>query len=1482
MESTHGPGQGQGHGSVSWDPSGFGPSEPWGQQYGTPFDQDVGASGDYPSPEFTNNGALNSHMTGAVNHGDGLQNAYGFYRQGDVWPGHPQATTASFSQGSPSSHEYQRDRQHFSGGNQTVAGRFAVDLPQGNGFPNHFTQDMSQTSDGYHHQRLAQWQEPADYGLNQMFDNPLHANTVSGDASSTFYPNHGPAESVTARFEPDGHQQMPVSSRSIHPQFAHQTGQQLALETFRFPAAQPAAGRQPIFDHQPQPSSGHPPARPVEGPGNVSPKQSPASQIQVAPAAVELTRVPTPAPAPPALPALTAAPAPAPADIQQAVAAQAQPQSPAEPICSINFVDDELLASSTQPGTTWPGVAHLVIGTAPVKLRNGPPTKRYVTLATKGGANPLFPEASRGWMPAEILGNHFKAYETYKDPVDIAGRQSADIRLKLDLKRLNMEIPGDWYKKGLKDRLNRVPNTPIEPKEPMLTAFEAIELLRIHPAHLSNPTMVGDVVSNFSTFIQTKASSLYRLLGSENPSVTATQVQLAKTQLESAIEQGLRAEPSHLIERMSGSQRMIAGLMNTLVRLLNTGERPSSLVHAILRFYIRLTGVTPAQWEKFKLGKVKRALEKQKDEVGLSLISQVGGIGDESPEASDSEGNNPSARPGAGRKKAAHTSAQTVPPSKQTTVGSDRKKAAASSTTKSTTPTSDLKNSSAAVTSSKKMASGGEANKPVSKATEKMPSNAIGVKRSRDEDQGGADARSAKKMNNPASVIKPLATSASKTASTTPTTKPATAASSTSVSTTQPKPRTGLLLPGKARPTVKPAPKPQPTKPEAASKSNTAKPSAAAAVPPATTPKPGDAATPSESTNSTFSTLMKEIQQEKTIRAPESHRKKAPTVDPNETPEERERRLRKESRRHLRVAFKTGDEMVQVREFTREPEEIAEANMARSALIDGRDKNAEEAQTMKRHHKGGNIIATDINDREWEELTPIDFTTIDESLRTHTFDTRGGLKTFESEERRRMKERESIELVAVYSRRTDIPPTPRSPPYEPSLPAERLERKEWNLSSMPAIHDEAKLRAWEYKTKGPKFAAEAVLKRLEDQQRVHDEWRAANPDTVRTRDSFKAPVVRVQWPPSDTIAEDPRTWFHPSAAAERDRKTLMALSTAKTRFFRDCDKYDETLPRRKTEEELDNDPKLQNVLKNLSIMAGPINANKVQSEAEEKKIGEAKVAAASNPLQQEVPQPHHQPTVTASQTTEQQSAAPDYTAAWAQYYASQQQQQKQQQQGWYAQQAANAYVPPQVPQAPTHQPATDSNNQVASILAALGAQQQTAQPPAQNQSSGYPAPDQNQLNTVLMALGLHGQNQAQASAPATQTQPYQQYYGQAAAQNYGQGYGNLYGNSNNDSSQDRDRERARERDNSGWDRNDRDRGERNDRDRDHHYRGGNTGNSGRGRNGGNSANSGGGRGNDNVPDHLRGINRNLIGTKACAFWAKGQCAKGDKCTFRHD
>jgi hypothetical protein len=83
---------------------------------------------------------------------------------------------------------------------------------------------------------------------------------------------------------------------------------------------------------------------------------------------------------------------------------------------------------------------------------------------------------------------------------------------------------------------------------------------------------------------------------------------------------------------------------------------------------------------------------------------------------------------------------------------------------------------------------------------------------------------------------------------------------------------------------------------------------------------------------------------------------------------------------------------------------------------------------------------------------------------------------------------------------------------------------------------------------------------------------------------------------------------------------------------------------------------------------------------------------------------------------------------------------------------------------------------------------------------------------------------------------------------------------------DRDRAYSRDRDQDrGWDR------ERTyDRDRDDHHggRGDRDGKDGR-------------KKKPTLPPH-KPANKALIGTKPCTFWQQGKCARGDKCTFRHD
>jgi hypothetical protein len=76
--------------------------------------------------------------------------------------------------------------------------------------------------------------------------------------------------------------------------------------------------------------------------------------------------------------------------------------------------------------------------------------------------------------------------------------------------------------------------------------------------------------------------------------------------------------------------------------------------------------------------------------------------------------------------------------------------------------------------------------------------------------------------------------------------------------------------------------------------------------------------------------------------------KKAEKIDnrPPETEEERNKRLRKESRRHLRVSFKPDEELTEVRRFTHDPEEEITSGDIR--MRDAGDLRS-EGQALKRH-----------------------------------------------------------------------------------------------------------------------------------------------------------------------------------------------------------------------------------------------------------------------------------------------------------------------------------------------------------------------------------------------------------------------------------------------------------------------------------------------------------------------------------------------------
>lgn len=178
--------------------------------------------------------------------------------------------------------------------------------------------------------------------------------------------------------------------------------------------------------------------------------------------------------------------------------------------------------------------------------------------------------------------------------------------------------------------------------------------------------------------------------------------------------------------------------------------------------------------------------------------------------------------------------------------------------------------------------------------------------------------------------------------------------------------------------------------------------------------------------------------------------KEAPVVKPAEegppeTEEEREKRLRKESRRKLRVTWKPDDSLTEVRLFTHDPEE--ELGPGDSYLRGAGDVKGEGS--VLKLHKGleeleeddmGGIRETSIND--YMSLTgkrtqlvylerllirvAIDLDLGD--LKSANFIKRGGEQIPDSPEKEAQDHREATTLMAFYTSPADIPSSPKEPP----------------------------------------------------------------------------------------------------------------------------------------------------------------------------------------------------------------------------------------------------------------------------------------------------------------------------------------------------------------------------------------------------------------------------------------------------------------------
>ncbi|KAI0099353.1 hypothetical protein F4814DRAFT_111962 [Daldinia grandis] len=586
-----------------------------------------------------------------------------------------------------------------------------------------------------------------------------------------------------------------------------------------------------------------------------------------------------------------------------------------------------------------------------------------------------------------------------------------------------------------------------------------------------------------------------------------------------------------------------------------------------------------------------------------------------------------------------------------------------------------------------------------------------------------------------------------------------------------------------------------------------------------------------QSASSTIGGLLAEINsEEKPKQAKEPER--AP-----ETAEETEIRLRKEARRRLRVTWKPDSELTEIRIFEHDTAEDKgrDGNMLRDAR-DNRSEGQVLRESVQREKQGVDDVEEDdarerVNEvalLKWSEpapYSPAEKTRISQKRQEEMFASRGGLRPVESKQNKVMEEYESRELMAVYTSFSEVPGTPRSPT---GRIAETVTQPK--IRTLPS---------------GPTQWSESLPATNAKYAEIHRRWSdhinfgcgAAQANAL-----YRLKGTRGSTNPANTTRD--RSGWNASSGRDAGSEVLALLQSDKVKNYVDPNPFDPAHP--KTHRRHDyGDPKVQadvDALENTFAMfinkqAPPSQPSVPQANAGQQYQYLAQPQQVQAQQVQLQPQPQLQP---------QQQLPPEYLEALQKINA------------LSAGQALQPSVQPLVAPAqltpvaqqpfftgllqqpgPPPQPAQPANplQGLQGILDALKA----ASAPAY--ATPHAAP--NVVPNVVPNAASHGtpqgywpdwsQNQAQPQA-----QPQAQIQAQTSQAYTGYGHANQ---SFGGQSQHNQPQAAQGQHDSN------DRGNRRD------FRGNR---------------------------EQKNINRSLIGTKPCSFWAKGQCAKGSNCTFRHD
>lgn len=193
----------------------------------------------------------------------------------------------------------------------------------------------------------------------------------------------------------------------------------------------------------------------------------------------------------------------------------------------------------------------------------------------------------------------------------------------------------------------------------------------------------------------------------------------------------------------------------------------------------------------------------------------------------------------------------------------------------------------------------------------------------------------------------------------------------------------------------------------------------------ATAAKDKKPAAPAKGSGFSFASTMAALTKPK---EPEAAPTKTEKDVPNETPEQKAKRLRKEARRHLRVTFRPDASLVAIKYFSHDPEE--EFGHDENFTRDAGDLGGEGH--MFKQHKELEEDEDDEDDetdyRPWTEPSQVDFSVVDVEERKRNYAPYGGGENVPTCPEKEANERREADILMVYyTSPGDIPPSPHEP-----------------------------------------------------------------------------------------------------------------------------------------------------------------------------------------------------------------------------------------------------------------------------------------------------------------------------------------------------------------------------------------------------------------------------------------------------------------------